>query len=433
MWKRLGRTRLGAYWKWIVGAIVFFVIVQLLISTGLLTTYWSTVLQRACYMAIVALGLNLIYGFNGQFSLGQWGFYAIGAYAGADITYRWVRGDMAGMAVVLVTILLGIAALAVWGKGRAQRAGLVVLGVVVIGWIVHWVVTGQASPWAYLLTISNVSTVFPDLISNQLALLAAVFFGGTLAAVISYLFGLPVLKMGGDYFGIATLGFTMVVKVLADNADSVFPEMKGARGMVGTPQLASWFWSYFFLIVTIVVMRNLLQSSTGRAIISVRENEIAAKAMGVDTTRYKTLAFVVGSFFAGMAGALFAHRYPTLHPTAFHFVKSFDPLIIVVFGGLGSITGTVLAAFAWAISLEGLRLLPQGMELWRFVIYPLILLLVMLLRPQGLLGGTEVGFLKSRVWPRREKNGTDTACDELSPVEQPADTERRDDTEHSTD
>jgi branched-chain amino acid transport system permease protein len=268
-------------------------------------------------------------------------------------------------------------------------------------------VKGTASPWVYLKDIANVLTFLPDFVSSQVALLAAVFFGGTLAAVISYLFGVPVLKMGGDYFGIATLGFTMVVKVLADNADSVFPEMKGARGMVGTPQLASWFWSYSFLIAVIVVMRNLIQSSTGRAIISVRENEIAAKAMGIDTTRYKTLAFVVGSFFAGLAGALFAHRYPTLHPTAFHFVKSFDPLIIVVFGGLGSITGTVVAAFAWAISLEGLRLLPQGMELWRFVIYPLILLLVMLLRPQGLFGGTELGILRAKVWPKREKADAD--------------------------
>jgi branched-chain amino acid transport system permease protein len=188
--------------------------------------------------------------------------------------------------------------------------------------------------------------------------------------------------------------------------------MKGARGMIGTPQLASWFWSYFFLIAVIVVMRNLIQSSTGRAIISVRENEIAAKAMGIDTTRYKTLAFVVGSFFAGMAGALFAHRYPTLHPTAFHFVKSFDPLIIVVFGGLGSITGTVFAAFAWAISLEGLRLLPAGMELWRFVIYPLLLLLVMLLRPQGLFGGTELGALRAKVWPKRKKAETDESSSE---------------------
>ena len=394
-------------WKWIAGAIGVFAVVQVLISTQLMTTYWATILQRACYMAIVSLGLNLIYGFNGQFSLGQWGFYAIGAYAGADITYRWIRGDMAGLAVVAATLVLGIAALAVWGKGLMQRVSLGLLGLFVAGWIVHWIAKGTASPWVYLLDLSNGITFLPDFLSSQLALLAAVFFGGTLAAAVSYFFGLSVLKMGGDYFGIATLGFTMVVKVLADNADSVFPEMKGARGMIGTPQLASWFWSYFFLILVVVVMRNLIQSSTGRAIISIRENEIAAKAMGIDTTRYKTLAFVVGSFFAGMAGALFAHRYPTLHPTAFHFVKSFDPLIIVVFGGLGSITGTVFAAFAWAISLEGLRLLPQGMELWRFVIYPLILLLVMLLRPQGLFGGTELGILKAKIWPKRQKVDAD--------------------------
>ena len=134
-------------WTWIAGAIGVFVVVQVLISTQLLTTYWATILQRACYMAIVSLGLNLIYGFNGQFSLGQWGFYAIGAYAGADITYRWIRGDMAGLAVVVATIVLGVAALAVWGKGLGQRIGLGVLGLLVIGWIVHWIVKGTASPW----------------------------------------------------------------------------------------------------------------------------------------------------------------------------------------------------------------------------------------------------------------------------------------------
>ena len=403
MLKRLIQTRLGTHWKWIVGAVGVYVVIQLLISLELLTTYWATILQRACIMAVVSLGLNLIYGFNGQFSLGQWGFYAIGAYAAADITYRWKQGDMAGLAVVLGVLLLGCVALALWNRGLVQRIGIGILGVAAIGWVVHGMVTGSASPWTYLVDVCKVVNYLPQAISGQVAFLAALVFGATLAAGVSYLFGLPVLKMGGDYFGIATLGFTMVVKVLADNADSVFPEMKGARGMVGTPQLASWFWSFAFLVVTIVVMRNMLQSSTGRAIISIREDEIAAKAMGIDTVRYKTLAFVVGSFFAGLAGALYAHRYPTLHPTSFHFVKSFDPLIIVVFGGLGSITGTVVAAFAWAISLEGLRLLPQGMELWRFVIYPLLLLLVMLLRPQGLFGGTELGFLKPRTWQRQRQ------------------------------
>jgi branched-chain amino acid transport system permease protein len=394
--------RFWDHWKWIAGMIAVFAIVQILISFEILTTYWATILQRACIMAIVSLGLNLIYGFNGQFSLGQWGFYAIGAYSAADITYRWARGDMAGLAVVLVVLLVAVIVLVYRGSGVAQRVGLGILGLVVAGWAVHWIVTGVASPWVYLLDLCKVTTFLPDFVSSQVAFLAALFFGAAVAGVVSYLFGLPVLKMGGDYFGIATLGFTMVVKVLADNADSVFPEMKGARGMVGTPQLASWFWVFAFLILTVVVMRNLLQSSTGRAVVSIREDEIAARAMGVDTTRYKTLAFVVGSVFAGLAGGLYAHRYPTLHPSAFHFVKSFDPLIIVVFGGLGSVTGTVVAAFAWAISLEGLRLLPTGMELWRYVIYPLILLLVMLLRPEGLLGGAELGFLKARIWRKRE-------------------------------
>jgi branched-chain amino acid transport system permease protein len=405
MIKRLTQTRFGTHWRWVVGLIVVYALVQGLISTGILTTYWATILQKACIMAIVSLGLNLIYGFNGQFSLGQWGFYAIGAYASADITYRWARGDMAGLAVVLAAVLLGAALLATRGRGTARAIGASALGVAVVGWVVRAIVVGDPNPWTYLMSVPRVLDVVPSFLSEQVAFLAALLFGAALAAVVSYFFGLPVLRMGGDYFGIATLGFTMVVKVLADNADSVFPEMKGARGMVGTPQLTTWFWSLLFLVGTLVVLRNLLQSSTGRAVISVREDETAAKAMGIDTTSYKTLAFVVGSFFAGLAGALYAHRYPTLHPTAFHFVKSFDPLIIVVFGGLGSLTGTVVASFAWAISLEGLRLLPAGMELWRYVIYPLILLLVMLLRPEGLFGGRELGFLRARLWPKKSDRG----------------------------
>ena len=412
MLKRLAQTRVGVHWKWIAGTIVVYVVVQVLITFGMLTTYWATILQKACIMAIVSLGLNLIYGFNGQFSLGQWGFYAIGAYASADITYRWARGDVAGLAVVLATLLIAMAALAIWGRGLPQRIGIGVVAVSVVGWIVRAVVKGSPSPWTYLLGVCGAITVLPEFLAQQLAFLSALFFGATLAAIVSYLFGLSVLKMGGDYFGIATLGFTMVVKVLADNADSVLPELKGARGMVGTPQLTTWFWALFFLCITVIVMRNLLQSSTGRAVISIREDEIAAKAMGVDTIRYKNLAFVVGSFFAGLAGALYAHRYPTLHPTSFHFVKSFDPLIIVVFGGLGSITGTVVAAFAWAVSLEGLRLLPAGMELWRYVIYPLILLLVMLLRPQGLFGGAELGFLRARIWPQRHVSNEGSDSDD---------------------
>jgi len=183
----------------------------------------------------------------------------------------------------------------------------------------------------------------------------------------------------------------------------VIPTMKGARGMVGIPIWTSWFWVFICAALVIVAMRNLIYSSVGRAIISVREDEIAAKAMGIDVTRYKTVAFTIGSLFAGIAGGLFAHKSPGfLHPSSFDFLKGFDPLIVVVFGGLGSMTGTIAASVGWAFLLEGLRVaLPQGFENWRFVIYPVLLLIIMLLRPQGLLGGVEWGFLKPpKVQPR---------------------------------
>ena len=127
---------------------------------------------------------------------------------------------------------------------------------------------------------------------------------GILAAEISYLFGLPVLTLGSDYFGIATLGFTIIMKVLADNSDRLlgFEEMKGARGMIGIPKIATWLWIAFFLLITIIIIRNILHSSYGRAIISVREDELAAKAMGIDVAKQKILTFVLGSLFAGLAG-----------------------------------------------------------------------------------------------------------------------------------
>ena len=341
---------LGQPWTFWAIVVIVFAVVQAIFSQGLVTDYIQMVVQYACVIAIAALGLNLIYGFTGQFSLGQWGFYAIGAYASAEITYTFA----------------------------SRLSTPIDLGFAVID--------------------PGTTVVF----------LVSILFGATLSAVISFLFGLPVLKMGGDYFGIATLGFTMVVKVLADNSDKLFfEEMKGARGMVGIPQLTTWLWAFLFLVLALVVMRNLIYSTTGRAMKSVREDEIAAKAMGIDTVRYKTLAFVIGSFYAGLAGGLYAHLYAFLHPSTFHFVKSFDIWIIVVFGGVGSITGTVIATFGWAALLEGLRLfLPAGTESWRFVAYPVLLLLVMLLRPQGLFGGLELGFLKAPKWPRRQKSVT---------------------------
>ena len=216
------------------------------------------------------------------------------------------------------------------------------------------------------------------------------------------------LHLGSDYFGIATLGFTIIIKVLLDNSDTMFgfEEMKGARGMIGIPKITTWFWVFFFLFFTVVVIRNLLNSSYGRAIVSIREDETAATAMGINVAYYKNITFVIGSLFAGLAGGLYAHINGFLHPNTFSFIKSFDPLIIVVFGGLGSVTGTVAASFGWALVLEGvLRLiLPDGFETWRFVVYPVLLLIMMLLKPAGLFGNFEIPFIRAVIPPLRKKD-----------------------------
>jgi branched-chain amino acid transport system permease protein len=383
------------------GGLIVFAIVQVLISLGILNDFWITILLIGGVYAIVSIGLNLIYGFNGQFSLGQWGFYGIGAYASADITYRWVNDHSAIglMAVMIGVILTGLAILGlkrmlsrIRGLDALSAFALYLIAVIIFGYlaiIIAQVITPPVT--AFFLAL-------PDAISTQIIFFLSVLLAGLLAAEISFLFGLPVLTLGSDYFGIATLGFTIIVKVLLDNSDTMlgFAEMKGARGMIGIPKLTTWAWLFVFLLLVVVVVRNLLHSSYGRAVISVREDEIAATAMGVNIADYKIIAFVIGSFFAGLAGGLYAHINGFLHPNNFNFIVSFNPMIIVVLGGLGSVTGTLAASFAWALLLEGvLRLvLPQGFETWRFVVYPLILLLVMLLRPSGMLGEYEMPFLR---------------------------------------
>jgi branched-chain amino acid transport system permease protein len=383
------------------GALLFFLVVQVLISNGTLNVFWLTLLRIGAVMAIVSLGLNLIYGFNGQFSLGQWGFYAIGAYAAADITWYWhnQKSAIALVVVLLATLFVGVAILVLRRlfarvRGLDAMSAFALYLVVLVAMVYLAVVISQ--PVAPV--VSNLLLALPPAVSMQIVFVLAVLLAGMVAAEISFIFGLPVLTLGSDYFGIATLGLTIIVKVLLDNSDTMFgfTEMKGARGMIGIPKLTTWFWVFFFLFLVVVITRNLLHSSYGRAIVSVREDEIAAKAMGIDIAHYKTLTFVLGSYFAGLAGALYAHINGFLHPNEFNFIKSFDPMIIVVFGGLGSVTGTIGASFAWALILEGfLRLwLPQGFETWRFVVYPLLLLLVMLLKPKGLFGDFEVPFLR---------------------------------------
>jgi branched-chain amino acid transport system permease protein len=388
------------------GTLLLFAIVQILISNGTLNDFWSTIIRLGSVYAIVALGLNLIYGFNGQFSLGQWGFYAIGAYTAADITYRWNNQQSSlGLTVVLSVMLLTGLAILLLRKLLSRIRGLDALSafaiyiVAVLGLAVAGVYLGTAIAPAF----DGILSILPANGSMSVVYLFSILMGGLVAAEISFLFGLPVLTLGSDYFGIATLGLTIIVKVLLDNSDTLlgFEEMKGARGMIGIPKITTWFWAFLFLFLVVIIMRNLLHSSYGRAIVSIREDEIAAKAMGIDVGNYKTMAFVLGSLFAGIGGAIYAHINGFLHPNTFNFIKSFDPMIIIVLGGLGSITGTIVTSFVWVLLLEGvLRLiLPEGFETWRYVVYPIILLLVMLLRPKGIFGDYELPFLRQLLPP----------------------------------
>jgi branched-chain amino acid transport system permease protein len=404
-WLSEHRSAVG-FW---LAALAIFAVVQVGISLELINDFWKTIVLSGCAMVILTLGLNLIYGFNGQFSLGQYAFYAIGAYASADITFRWNRGDASGLVVALSALLIagGLMLLVAWlvrqfeGVSPVATFALYLLATVAGGWLAAMVVSPLLSA-----PLAAVLSLLPAGLAEQIVFFLAVICGGGLAAVASFVFGLPVLTLGSDYFGIATLGFTVIVKVLLDNTDTMlgFAEMKGARGMVGIPKLTTWVWAFFFLMAVLLIMRNMLHSSTGRAVVAVREDEVAAKAMGIDVAGYKILAFVVGSAFAGIAGGLFAHNLAFLHPNTFNFVQSFNPLIIVVFGGLGSMTGTVAAGFAWGLVLEGLLrvYLPQGFETWRFVIYPILLLVMMLLRPQGLFGNFEVPFLRQSPFSPRQ-------------------------------
>lgn len=415
MSERLLQRLRGPNATFLIATLLFFVVVQVLLSFGVLNNFWRGIIFWGVAITIVSLGLNLIYGFNGQFSLGQYGFYAIGAYASADVTYRFVRSDNSALIVVIGGSILTL--LLMWGLSALLRRfyGVSTISTFVFNLLATIVGFGCA---VVLLVpvldapVSALLTALPSALAQQLVFFLALLGGATLAGIASFLFGIPVLELGSDYFGIATLGFTIIMKVLLDNTDTIlpFPEMKGARGMVGIPQWTTWPWVFFSFMLVVLVMRNILHSSTGRTILAVREDERAAELVGIDIAQSKLLAFVVGSVFAGLAGGIRAHDLAFLHPQSFNFIQSFNPLIIVVFGGLGSMTGTIFAGFTWILLLEGvLRLyLPAGFETWRFVVYPLLLIVMMLLRPEGLLGQYEIAFLRAKLPTLRRKRTTPT-------------------------
>ena len=279
---------------------------------------------------VLAVSLNIINGHAGQFSLGHAGFMALGAYLGAYLT------------------------------------------------VFH-----------FSAIVDRVSAGPAQWLAQNALLVVSVLAGGVVAAMAGYLVGLPSLRLRGDYLAIVTLGFGEIIRVFVLNIDRI----GGARGLSGIPKWANFFWVYLFAGLTILLSWRLVNSSVGRAFLAVREDQVAAEAMGIDTTRSKVRAFVIGSFLAGAAGALYAHFMMYLNPTMFTFDRSFIVVAMVVLGGLGSISGSVVAAVILTFLPEGLRpvkdLIPGGKDP-RMVIYSIMLIALMLFRPQGLLGRREL-------------------------------------------
>ena len=303
----------------------------------LISPYISRILMLSGIAITLAVSLNLINGFTGQFSIGHAGFMAVGAYSSAYFSVNYG----ARLAVAL-------------GDGT-------------LGWVV--------------------------------ALILATLIGAACAGVAGLVVGVPSLRLKGDYLAIVTLGFGQIIVVFLNNIEAI----GGARGYSGIPIVKSFFWIFLIAILTIVIVYNIVNSAFGRALISIREDELAAEAMGVNTTRYKVSAFVISSALAGAGGVLLAHFDGYLNPKSFEFIKSFEILIMIILGGLGSIVGSVLGAILLTILPEALR----GFAQYRMVIYSLLLIILMITRPQGLLGTTDL-FKK---WRRRRRAKSESSVD----------------------
>jgi branched-chain amino acid transport system permease protein len=283
---------------------------------GQISSYPLFVSYNIGISIIMAVSLNLINGYTGQFSLGHAGFMAVGAYTSAVITNQF-----GGLNVVLANGIF----------------------------------------------------------------LAALLAGGLAAAVAGLLVGIPTLRLRGDYLAIVTLGFGEIIRVILQNMNAV----GGARGLSVAHSWTNLFWTFGFAAVTVYVVAALVNSTYGRGFIAVHDDEIAAEAMGINTTKYKVTAFVIGAFFAGIAGGLYAHSTQFLTPGGFGFMQSITFVVMVILGGMGNTVGVILAAILLTLLPEGLRVLAGVNHLgWigntRMIIYSLLLIVLMLTRPQGL-------------------------------------------------
>ena len=305
--------------------------------------------------------------------------------------------------VALYLVLSVLVAVGVLDRYRAYELSIASIYVIVaLGLNLVTGMTGQlVLGHAGFMAIGGYSTALLMLRLN-VPMVPALIAGGLISATFGMLIGIPALRLKGDYLAIVTLGFGEIIRVVLTNLDKLTGGAAGLMAIPGFPDingqnsLSTFVIVSLVMVLSIIAVVHLMTSSHGRAILSVRDDEIASESMGINVFYTKLYAFVFSTFLAGIAGGLFAMQNQYLNPAMFDFLKSMDFLIIVVFGGMGSITGTVAASFVLTIAQEELRFLQD----YRLVIYPLLLILMMIFRPQGLLGTKEIELTRvlSKAW-----------------------------------
>jgi branched-chain amino acid transport system permease protein len=300
-----------------------------------INAYYARILNLIGINITLAVSLNLINGLAGQFSIGHAGFMAVGGYS-----------------ATFVTVYYGRAIAGLFGSSLDDAAGA-----------------------AVVMTISLLT-------------------GAAAAALAGLAVGIPSLRLRGDYLAIVTLGFSEIIRVIILN----IPAVGGATGFTAAIPITNFFWIFAVAILTIVIVRNIAASTFGRVLATIRGDEIAAEAMGISTTRYKVLAFVISAALAGVAGGLSGQLFANpLNPQNLNFVRSIEIIVMIVIGGIGSISGAVFGATTLTVLPEALRRLDQQFPGLRMVTYALLLILMMIFRPQGLFGRREIGW----TWLRR--------------------------------
>ena len=344
------RDILRAYLTNFIVLVLLFVLLAAVVTSGALSRYYTGVLMTIFINIILVTSLNLTTGFLGQIALGHAGFMAIGAYTAA-----------------------------LFVKAMEEQAGVVLLN--------------GSSPTS----------------AGILFFLVSLVLGGLVAAAFGFLVGVPALRLKGDYLAIITLGFGEIIRSIIENLEFT----GGAQGLKQIPRTANILVVFVIMVLCVTVMITFVRSRHGRAITAIREDDIASEAAGIHNTRYKVMAFVVAAFFAGVAGGIYGQYLGVLGASSFNFNKSIDILVMVVLGGMGSITGSVLSA----IGLTALPEVLRSFSDYRMLIYSVVLIIVMIFKPSGLLGHYEFSLdrLLGRLFrrnkaaaPLQEKGGDRT-------------------------